>query len=74
MFFRRQHVTEDFQLVSSEATRELCFAYYGLEKYREANPKQPLIFGTVTQWRAIRLTSAFDHTLLHLGLGAEKQS
>lgn len=74
VFFRRKHVDEDFQLVTSEATKQLCFSYFGLEQYRKSQARRPLIFGSVTDWAAIRLISAFDHAVLHLGVAAEAQA
>ena len=57
----------DFQEISNQDTIKHLRNFYGLDKYRAKNKKDPVIFGSVTNWIPIKMMPAFYFTYLSLG-------
>lgn len=66
IFFRRNHVEQDWKLINNSKTKETLSNYYDLEKYKQFNPTQPLILGTLTDWTTSKMVPLLFFTLLRL--------
>jgi hypothetical protein len=59
-------VLEEFEEVTNKMTKKVLFEYYGLEHYGKSKSKLPVILGSATDWKPVKMIPALYHTMLCL--------
>lgn len=57
---------EEFEEVTNKMTKKVLFEYYGLENYAQSKSKLPVILGSATDWKPVKMIPALHHTMLCL--------
>ena len=66
IFFRRRHAEKDFEPIENSNTRAVLFECYRLRDYCALGSTSPVILGSCTEWRPVKMMAAIYHTVLKL--------
>jgi hypothetical protein len=59
-------VLQEFEEVTNKMTKKVLFEYYGLENYAQSKSELPVILGSATYWKPVKMIPALYHTMLCL--------
>lgn len=66
IFFRRQHAQQDFEIIENSKTKAVLMEYYQLRDYCALNSTSPVLIGSSTEWRPVKMIAAIYYALLKL--------